>query len=85
MEISAPARMRSLPSFGSKPSVTLIDEGFVQERAAALGLVEPRSIERLTEHDLHDHARNAVRPLPVWRVRFADAQQTWVHIDGQTG
>ncbi len=61
------------------------DAAFVRERAAVLALGEPQFIERLEAPDLHYHARNAARPLPIWRLRFADPQQTWVHIDGQTG
>jgi hypothetical protein len=63
----------------------VIDEAFLRTRLAALELGDPIDIERLDTHDLHYHARNAPRPLPVWRVRFADARQTWVHFDGQTG
>ena len=62
-----------------------IDEPFVRTRAAALGLGAPLAVERLDAMDLHYHARNAARPLPIWRVRFDDAAQTWVHIDGQSG
>ena len=25
------------------------------------------------------------KPLPVWRVLFADAHATWVHVDPRTG
>ena len=62
-----------------------IDAAFVQARAASLGLGAPLGVERLDAMDLHYNARNAARPLPVWRVRFADGAQTWVHVDGQTG
>ncbi len=62
-----------------------IDAGFLLQRASALGLGPPQHLERLDAPDLHYHARNAPRPLPVWRLRFADASQTWVHVDGQTG
>lgn len=62
-----------------------IDAGFIKERLAALNLGPVQHIERLDALDLYYHARNAPRRLPVWRVRFADAQETWVHFDGQTG
>jgi hypothetical protein len=65
-------------------SVTL-DESFVRQRVMSLGFGTPQTIERLEAPDLHYHARNSPRPLPVWRVRFADAQQTWIHVDCQTG
>jgi hypothetical protein len=62
-----------------------VDEGFVRARAAALKLGEAQAIERLDSPDLHYHARHSPRPLPIWRVRFADPAQTWVHIDGHSG
>lgn len=62
-----------------------VDEGFLRARAATLGLGAPVAIERLDEPDLYYHARNAPQPLPVWRLRFADAQLTWVHVDSRTG
>jgi hypothetical protein len=49
------------------------------QRAAALGFGAVQQIERLDALDLHYHARNAPRPLPVWRLRFEDEARTWVH------
>ena len=63
----------------------IIDEAFVRYRAASLGLGKLQAVERLDALDLYYHARNAPRTLPVWRLRFDDAAQTWVHIDGQNG
>lgn len=62
-----------------------IDADFVRERGLALGWGPPVTVERLDAPDLHYHARNAPVPLPVWRLRFADHQATWVHVDGQSG
>lgn len=44
-----------------------------------------RSVERLTEPDVHWYGRWHSRPLPVWRVRFDDPADTWLHIDQMTG
>jgi hypothetical protein len=62
-----------------------VDEIFVPQRAASMGLGEAASVERLDALDMYYHARNAPRPLPVWRIRFNDERQTWLHVDGQTG
>lgn len=62
-----------------------VDDGFLRARARSLGLGEPVAVERLDTLDLYYHARSAARPLPIWRLHFADAAQTWVHVDGQTG
>jgi hypothetical protein len=47
---------------------------------------------RLTQYDAHYYARDAhtmgghrERPLPVWRLRFNDANATWLTIDPRTG
>ena len=47
---------------------------------------------RLTQFDTHHHAREAhtmggqrERPLPVWRLRFDDANASWPTIDPRTG
>jgi uncharacterized iron-regulated membrane protein len=49
-------------------------------------------IEVLRAYDSHYYAREPhtmtggrEKPLPVWRVVFADANATWVHVDPQTG
>lgn len=62
-----------------------VNASFLRPRLAALGFGAPQQIERLDALDLHYHARNAARPFPIWRARFSDAKQTWVHIDGQSG
>jgi PepSY-associated TM region len=62
-----------------------VSEGFIRARLEGLSLGEVQRIERLDALDLHYHARSAPRPLPIWRVRFNDEQETWVHVDGQSG
>ncbi|MCM5680652.1 PepSY domain-containing protein [Schlegelella sp. S2-27] len=62
-----------------------VNEAYVRRRVSGLGFGAPSTVERLDELDLYYHARNASRPLPVWRVRFADPQATWVHVDGRSG
>ena len=63
----------------------IVDEGFVRVRAESLGLGAVQQVERLDVPDLHYHARNAPRPLPVWRLRFDDETRTWVHVDSRSG
>jgi len=49
--------------------------------AARLG-----SVELLREEDNYYYARhNNIRPLPVYRAKFDDAESTWYHIDPSTG
>jgi hypothetical protein len=43
------------------------------------------SSEQLTRPDVHWYGRWQNRPLPVWRLRFADSTQTWLHVDAITG
>lgn len=44
------------------------------------------SIELLSDYDDYYYARhNAHRPLPVYRARFDDEENTWYHIDQDTG
>lgn len=41
--------------------------------------------ELLTEDDRYYYSHHTQRPLPVLRLRYADAAQTWVHVDPATG
>lgn len=43
------------------------------------------AMERLEQPDLHWYGRWQARPLPVWRVRFDDPAETWLHVDLITG
>ena len=66
-----------------------------QLRAAAARLLpgqRPVRIEKLTQHDFYYYQReehamlgHLEHPLPVLRVRFDDAAQTWFHLDMATG
>ncbi|UMR29388.1 PepSY domain-containing protein [Massilia sp. MB5] len=61
--------------------------------AAAQLLPQPvQSSELLNAYDLYYYSRDAhtmtggaSKPLPVWRIAFADAQESWVYIDPHTG
>ena len=51
-----------------------------------------QEVQTLNAYDLHYYDRaphtmggGADKPLPVWRVVFADPHATWVHIDPRTG
>lgn len=63
-------------------------------RAASMHLLPepPVRIEQLSKYDLHYYAREphtmtggGAKPLPVWRVVFADAEATWAYVDPYTG
>lgn len=61
----------------------------------AVARLLPDAVERidvLTAYDSHYYTREphtmtggTDKPLPVWRVVFADAHATWVHVDPHTG
>jgi PepSY-associated TM region len=75
----------------------LLDDGLpdAQWRAAARALLPGAHIveqQRLTEFDRYYLARephtmggHRDRPLPAWRLRFDDPNETWVTIDPHTG
>lgn len=63
----------------------VIDDAFLREHAAALGLGDPVAVQRLDAPDLYLNARASPAVLPVWRLRFADTQDRWLHVDGYTG
>ncbi|RSZ60440.1 PepSY domain-containing protein [Massilia atriviolacea] len=50
------------------------------------------SVERLDAYDLYYYSRDAHsmtggsgKPLPVWRIAYADPHQSWVYLDPHTG
>ena len=53
----------------------------------------PPRIETITQDDFYYYRRAShtmtggrrEHPLPIWRVRYSDPQQTWLHIDPATG
>jgi len=51
----------------------------------AAGSNSIRAVERLERPDLYWYSHWNERPLPVWRVRLADAERSWLHIDAETG
>jgi hypothetical protein len=62
--------------------------------AAARGLLPHpvAGMERLDAYDLYYYSRDAhtmtggaSKPLPVWRIAFADPHQSWVYIDPHSG
>jgi hypothetical protein len=56
--------------------------------AAARAAMQPhriRSVEQLTQPDIHWYGRWQQRPLPVLRIQFDDPAETWLHVDVITG
>jgi hypothetical protein len=69
-----------------------LDEGAVQAAVARLQAAPVLRVERLADYDLYYYAREAhtmtgggAKPLPVLRMVFDDANQTWLHVDPHTG
>lgn len=69
-----------------------IDAAALRAAVARLLPQPVKSSEVLNAYDLYYYSRDehtmtggATKPLPVWRVAFADAHETWVYIDPHTG
>ena len=69
-----------------------IDQAALRREAARLLPAPELRIEELLEYDLYYYARadhtmtgGGDKPLPILRVVFGDAQETWVHLDPHTG
>lgn len=59
-----------------------------QIREAALRLVPGAPLQRMTllqRQDAYWYSHRHARVLPVWRLEFADAAGTWLHIDPGSG
>jgi hypothetical protein len=61
------------------PTQELIDAA-----SRVAGMVHAADSVLLTSYDHYYYDRNNRKPLPVLRVRFADARQTWLYINPQT-
>lgn len=60
-----------------------LDHQFIEQRAALLG--SSTNIVRLDHYDTYYDARHRSAPLPIWRIKLDDANQTWLHVDGTNG
>lgn len=93
------AHVRASGAVGTPLLLSATGEGLrtIEEGAlkAAVARVLPSPIDRietLKRYDLYYYQRDAHtmtgggdKPLPVWRVVFADPHGTWVHVDPRTG
>jgi hypothetical protein len=52
---------------------------------AAMPGVEVADAAWLSEYDAYYYSRTGTKPLPVLRVRYADAHATWLYLDPQWG
>jgi hypothetical protein len=71
---------------GRSRATTLLPAPVLQ--AAARRLLPgaaPAGQDLLAEDDRYYYSHHAQRPLPVLRLRYADAAQTWVHVDPASG
>lgn len=69
-----------------------VPQAQLMQAAATLSDAPIASAELLQREDAYYYGREAhtmmggmQHPLPVWRIAYADAAQTWVHIDPATG
>ena len=69
-----------------------IDPALLRPAVARLIDAPVARIDVLTRYDTHYYTREphtmtggGEKPLPVWRVVFADEHATWVHVDPRTG
>ncbi|ATQ76784.1 peptidase [Massilia violaceinigra] len=81
---------RVLDSQTSHPAT--VDGGALLDAARALLPHPVAKVERLDAYDLYYYSRDAHsmtggagKPLPVWRIAFADPHQSWVYLDPHTG
>jgi len=77
---------------GASARPTVLDAQALASKARALLPAPLARIERLDAYDLHYYARadhtmtgGVDRPLPALRLVFADAEESWVHLDPRTG
>jgi hypothetical protein len=83
---SAPRiQMQAVRSASDGVRAIAVDAAAVRAKAGLLNAAPIASIERLDEYDLYYYGRRTARALPIWRVKFEDAAQTWWHIDGRSG
>ncbi|WP_370663329.1 PepSY domain-containing protein [Massilia mucilaginosa] len=87
---SAAGKPLVLDSQASRPAV--LDSGALLDAARGLLPHPVASVERLEAYDLYYYSRDAHsmtggagKPLPVWRIAFADPQRSWVYVDPHTG
>lgn len=90
LAIGAAGRPRMLDT--SSGAAARIDPAILRTAVARLIDAPVARIEVLTRYDTHYYSREAhtmtgggEKPLPIWRVVFADAHETWVHVDPATG
>lgn len=83
---------RLLSSEGSQFSERLPTENVIEAARAMLPGASVARAEELNQYDDYYYARathtlrgHEERPLPIVRVQFDDAKQTWVYLDPRTG
>jgi hypothetical protein len=63
----------------------LADQDVLAAGQKAEGGAPIAEMTRLVAYDAYYYDRDRQRPLPVLRVRFADARRTWLYLDPHTG
>jgi len=61
------------------------DEAIMAAGMAAMPAAAVEEAAWLTAYDSYYYDRHGARPLPVLRIRFADADRTWLYLDPHSG
>ncbi|MES2280898.1 MAG: PepSY domain-containing protein [Pseudomonadota bacterium] len=69
----------------SGEAVSVRAEELIKAAKAAFPSAAVEDIKLLTEPDLYWYSRHTPPVLPVWRIRLADTDATWLHVDAISG
>ncbi len=79
-------------SLDDGPVIERLPDTLLEQAAAAVWPAEPLQMQWLRDYDFYYYPRtehsmlgHLAKPLPVLRVQYPDAAQTWLHIDPYTG
>jgi len=79
-------------SLGGGPVLERVPTAVLERAAAAVWPAEPPHMQWLNDYDFYYYPRtehsmlgHLAKPLPMLRVAYPDAAQTWLHIDPYTG
>lgn len=84
-EVQLIAAADSSPSAGSACKFQFTDDELLAAGEKAEGGAPVAEMARLDSYDAYYYDRDRQRPLPVLRIRFADARRTWLYLSPRTG
>jgi hypothetical protein len=90
--LAQPANGKPLLLDGRTSRAAPVDTAALLDAARGLLPHPVAGVERLDAYDLYYYSRDAhsmsggtSKPLPVWRIAYADPQQSWVYLDPHSG